>query len=255
MDTRSIGIFDSGLGGISVLRDMVQLMPNENYIYYGDSANAPYGTKKPSDILALSKGCTDFLLARDVKAIVIACNTATSVAAEAIRREHPDIPIIGIEPALKPAVLWKEHDRVAVMATPATLSLPKFCQLMKQFSRQAVIYPIPCPGLMEYVERGIFDGEELEAFVHGLLDPYVERGIDAVVLGCTHYPFVEKVIQRVVGDEVKLFAGSHGTAMELARRLKLSDLMTPSGNRGQVTFFNSNQKADTLSLCQLLFDM
>lgn len=255
MDTRSIGIFDSGLGGISVLRDMVKLMPNENYIYYGDSANAPYGTKKTEDILSLSQGCMDFLLAHDVKAVVIACNTATSVAATALRQKYPDIPIIGIEPALKPAVLWKEHDRVAVMATPATLSLPKFCQLMKQYAREAVIYPIPCAGLMEYVERGILDGEELETFVHGLLDPYIERGIDAVVLGCTHYPFVEGVIQRVVGDDVKLFAGSHGTAMELARRLRLSDLLTPSDEHGQVTFFNSNQKADTLSLCQLLFDM
>lgn len=255
MDTRSIGIFDSGLGGISVLREIVGLMPNENYIYYGDSANAPYGTRTAEDILALSKGCTGFLLEHNVKAIVIACNTATSVAASHLRRQYPNIPIIGIEPALKPAVLWKEHDRVAVMATPATLSLPKFCQLMKQYSRDSVIYPVPCPGLMEYVEKGILEGAELEDFIHGLLDPYLARNIDAIVLGCTHYPFVQDTIQKVAGAGVKLFSGSHGTALELRRRLMAADLLTPSKEHGDVTFHNSNKKADTLKLCQLLFDM
>lgn len=255
MDTRSIGIFDSGLGGISVLREIVGLMPNENYIYYGDSANAPYGTKSAEEILELSGRCANFLLAKEVKAIVIACNTATSVAATPLREKYPDIPIIGIEPALKPAVLWKEHDRVAVMATPATLSLPKFCRLMKQYSRDSVIYPVPCPGLMEYVEKGILEGNELESFLHGLLDPYLEKNLDAIVLGCTHYPFVQDAIQKVAGADVKLFAGSHGTAMELQRRLRIADLLTPSCEHGYVEFFNSNKKADTLSLCRLLFNL
>lgn len=175
MDTRSIGIFDSGLGGISVLRDIVELMPDENYIYFGDSAYAPYGTKSTDEILDRSIHCTNFLLAKDVKAIVIACNTATSVAASTLRQQYPATPIIGIEPALKPAVLWKEHDKVAVMATPATLALPKFHELMKHYSKESDIYPVPCPGLADYVERGIFDGEEVTEFLRTLLAPFLDK--------------------------------------------------------------------------------
>lgn len=254
MDLRSIGIFDSGLGGISVLKDIVELMPQENYIYYGDSANAPYGTKTFDDILRLSEKCTDFLLAKDVKAIVIACNTATSVAAASLREKYPSIPIIGIEPALKPAVMWKLHDRVAVMATPATLSLPKFKELMSHYSKESDIYPIPCPGLADYVERGIFEGEEITMFLQDILQPYLKKDIDAIVLGCTHYPFVEKVIRQIAGPGIKIFNGSHGTALELQRRLRIADLLTPSVDKGTVSFYSSSDRPETIQLCHRLFE-
>lgn len=254
MDTRSIGIFDSGLGGISVLRDIVELMPNENYIYFGDSAYAPYGAKSIDEILDRSIHCTNFLLAKDVKAIVIACNTATSVAASTLRQQYPTTPIIGIEPALKPAVLWKEHDKVAVMATPATLALPKFHELMKHYSKESDIYPVPCPGLADYVERGIFDGEEITEFLRELLAPYLDKKIDAIVLGCTHYPFVEEVIKRIAGPNVKIFNGAHGTALELQRRLRIAELLTPSIEKGSVEFYSSSTNPETIKLCHQLFE-
>ena len=239
MDTRSIGVFDSGLGGISVLRDIVELMPCENYIYFGDSAHAPYGTKTREAILERSEQCTNFLLAKDVKAIVIACNTATSVAASTLRQQYPSIPIIGIEPALKPAVLWKEHDKVAVM---------------KHYSKESDIYPVPCPGLADYVEKGIFDGEEITEFLKGLLAPSLEKHVDAIVLGCTHYPFVEKVIQRIAGPDVKIFNGAHGTALELQRRLRIAELLTPSIEKGTVEFYSSSTNPETIKLCHQLFE-
>lgn len=254
MDARSIGVFDSGLGGISVLRDIVELMPCENYIYFGDSAHAPYGTKTREAILERSEQCTNFLLAKDVKAIVIACNTATSVAASTLRQQYPSIPIIGIEPALKPAVLWKEHDKVAVMATPATLALPKFQELMKVYSKESDIYPVPCLGLADYVEKGIFDGEEITEFLKGLLAPSLEKHVDAIVLGCTHYPFVEKVIQRIAGPDVKIFNGAHGTALELQRRLRIAELLTPSIEKGTVEFYSSSTNPETIKLCHQLFE-
>ena len=254
MDSRAIGIFDSGFGGISVLKDVVELMPNENYLYYGDSANAPYGTKPIETIITLSERCTNFLLAKNVKAIVIACNTATSAAASKLREQHPSIPIIGIEPALKPAVLWKEHDKVAVMATPATLSLPKFKDLMSHYSKDSDIYPVPCPGLADYVEKGILDGDELTDFIRSLLAPALKHNIDAIVLGCTHYPFVEKVIQQIAGPGVKIFNGAHGTAMELQRRLRIAELLTPSVEKGTVEFYNSSLDPNMIRLCHQLFE-
>ena len=254
MDTRSIGIFDSGLGGISVLRDIVELMPDENYIYFGDSAYAPYGTKSTDEILDRSIHCTNFLLAKDVKAIVIACNTATSVAASTLRQQYPATPIIGIEPALKPAVLWKEHDKVAVMATPATLALPKFHELMKHYSKESDIYPVPCPGLADYVERGIFDGDEITEFLRNLLAPFLDKKIDAIVLGCTHYPFVEEVIKRIAGPDVKIFNGAHGTALELQRRLRIAELLTPSIEKGSIEFYSSSTNPETIKLCHQLFE-
>ena len=252
--TAPIGVFDSGLGGISVVRQIVQDMPHERVLYFGDSANAPYGTKTPQEVRRLSFDIMERFMSQGVKAVVIACNTATSVAASTLRQQYPSIPIIGIEPALKPAVLWKEHDKVAVMATPATLALPKFHELMKHYSKESDIYPVPCPGLADYVERGIFDGEEITEFLKGLLAPSLEKHVDAIVLGCTHYPFVEKVIQRIAGPDVKIFNGAHGTALELQRRLRIAELLTPSIEKGTVEFYSSSTNPETIKLCHQLFE-
>lgn len=248
---RPIGIFDSGIGGVSVLKEMIQLMPEENYIYYGDSANAPYGTKTAEEIRRLSLACMHFLLNHDVKAVVIACNTATSASAEMLRLQYPDIPIIGIEPALKPAVLWKEHDRIAVLATPMTLKQEKFQKLLHTYETTSDIYCIPCPGLMEFVERGELNGPRLTAFLKELLTPYLHK-IDAIVLGCTHYPFVAPVISEIAGPDIKIFQGSYGTAKELKRRLLEAGLKKEDTTRGTVQIYNSNQSPETIALCDRL---
>ena len=234
-----IGVFDSGVGGISVLRELVALMPHENYIFYGDSLHAPYGTKSLEEVRRLSCADADYLLEQGVKALVVACNTATSAAVKTLRQQYGDMPVIGIEPALKPAVLSGEHPRVLVMATPMTLREEKFHQLMERFREHAEILPLPCPGLVEFVERGELTGERLARFLTGLFAPYQSEPVDCVVLGCTHYPFVQDTIQQVLGSGVKIFDGGAGTARETHRRLAECGLLNPQNAQGTIILQNS----------------
>lgn len=248
---KPIGVFDSGVGGISVLREMTALMPNENFIYFGDSKNAPYGTKSAKEVQDLSLKNAQMLISMGVKAIVIACNTATSVAAEILRKKYPDIPIVGVEPALKPAALYKENGRVLVIATDVTLREQKFKELLSKYSKMCEIYPLPCPGLMDWVEKGIIEGEEVEGFTEKLLAPYKGK-VDSVVLGCTHYPFLAKVISCAIGDGVKLFDGGEGTARELQRRLECMNISNKGQNIGKIEFLNSNGEEE-IALSEALF--
>lgn len=249
-----IGVFDSGVGGISVLRELVALMPNENYIFYGDSKNAPYGIKTLEEVQTLTCADAEFLVKQGVKALVVACNTATSAAIEILREKYPYMPVVGIEPALKPAVLAQENPRVLVMATPMTLREEKFHQLMLKYENCAQIMPLPCPGLVEFVERGELESAELEQFLTELFLPYQKQPVDCVVLGCTHYPFVKQMIQKVLGSQVRLFDGGAGTARETRRRLMECDLRNHSETRGQVTFQSSLASAQVERLERLLLE-
>ena len=181
-----IGIFDSGLGGISVLRELVRIMPSEDFIYLGDSLHAPYGTKTLEEVRQRSIENAEFLFDKGAKGLVVACNTATSAAVRLLREMYPYIPIVGIEPAVKPAVNCMEHPKVLVMATPMTIREEKFHKLMDRYKEQGEIIPLPCPGLMNFVERGDLDGEDLEKYLSELLFEYKHNKVDAVVLGCTH---------------------------------------------------------------------
>lgn len=250
--TLPIGVFDSGVGGISILRELVRLMPNENYIYLGDSANAPYGTKTLDQVVELVCNDAEYLYSKGIKALVVACNTATSAGIGLLRKRYTDIPVIGIEPALKPAVLSAEHPTVLVMATPMTLREEKFRCLMQRFEEKAEIIPLPCPGLMEFVERGELQSEALEQYLYKLFAPYEK--VDAVVLGCTHYPFVRKVIKKVLGDEAVLFDGGEGTARETRRQLVERGLLSPSEEPGKVVFENSAKEESLLKLCEDLLN-
>ena len=220
-----IAVFDSGLGGISVLRRICQMLPEEKYIYFGDSANAPYGEKSREWILErCGKLCGDFLKT-GIKALVIACNTATSVAAKALREEYPDLPIIGLEPALKPAVENTSDGAVVVMATPVTLAGEKFSALLKRFSEEREIILMPAPKLVGFVEDGVYEGERIEDYLGGLFAPYAGKKISSVVLGCTHFPFVKDAIAKFAPD-AEFFDGAFGTARETVRRLTESDLLS-----------------------------
>lgn len=238
-DNSPIGVFDSGVGGISVLKELVSLMPNENFIYFGDSKNAPYGTKSFDEIEKLTVENAKYLKNKGCKAIVIACNTATSAGGKAVR-EMLDIPVIGIEPALKPAALMCEHPKVAVMATPLTLKLEKFANLMEKFDDNAVIYTVECPEIVGFVEKGILQGAEIESCIRKYFEPLKDIKLDGIVLGCTHYPFVKNVIKKVVGEDVKLFDGGKGTAKELLRRLNEKNLLSDRKEKGKVEFVNSS---------------
>ncbi len=251
---RPIGVFDSGVGGISVLREMTALMPNENFIYFGDSLNAPYGTKTVREVQDLAIKNTEMLLEMGAKAIVIACNTATSVGAEILRKKYPQIPIVGVEPALKPAVMHKENGRVLVMATDITIRERKFTELLSKYSDMGEIYLLPCTGLMEWVEKGILEGEEVENFVNTLLAPYKNK-VDSVVLGCTHYPFLKKVIQNAVGDSVCLFDGGLGTAKEVLRRLECMNIKNKGQNMGNIKLLNSKNSPEEIALSETLLGL
>lgn len=250
---RPIGVFDSGVGGISVLKELVNLMPQEHYIYYGDSRNAPYGGKTLEEVRALTEEKVLHLLRQNAKAVVIACNTATSADVSILRQRYPDIPIIGIEPALKPAVLSASCPRVLVMATPMTIREEKFRHLMEQYQGQAQIYPLACPGIAEFVEKGELQGERLQELLERLLAPYLDMKINAVVLGCTHYPFVREAIASVLPYGVQFYDGGSGVARETRRRLADMGMLRTGEEKGTVEFENSLDNPRMLSLCcQLL---
>ena len=249
--TLPIAFFDSGVGGISVLREAVKLLPNEDCLFFGDSANAPYGTRTRQEILELTLGHARRLYESGIKALVIACNTATSAAIIELRRIYTDIPVIGIEPALKPAALMSSHPTVIVMATPLTVKERKFHDLLGHFTDKASIIPLACPGLMEYVEKGETDGPGVTACLSALLSPCLkEHHVDAIVLGCTHYPFVEPAIRRLAGDGVHIFDGGPGTARELKRRLAKEHLLNDSSTPGTIRFENS--LPEKVELCRRL---
>ena len=245
-----IAVFDSGIGGISVLKELIDLMPNENYIFLGDSANAPYGTRSLDDVKKLSSAHIKALIDEGVKEVVIACNTATSAAAAELRCEFADFPIIGIEPALKPAVLSKPMPTVAVLATPLTLREEKFRLLLGRYSEQATVHSIPCAGLVELIENGVFSGKELDDYLADVLKPYENVEFDAVVLGCTHYPHVKAAIQKAFGGNVKLFDGGEGTAREARRQLALRGLLRDSESKGslELRFTKDSDRMKDLSL-------
>lgn len=236
----AIAVFDSGLGGISVLKELIGVLPNENFIYFGDTANAPYGVRTTDEVRALTLSVYERLRGEGIKAFVIACNTATSAAASFLRMKYPDDIIVGVEPALKPAVLSGEHPTVAVLATPLTLREEKFANLLGRYSERARVIPFACPGLVEFVERGEVTGDALHAFLSELLAPLKVEGLDAVVLGCTHYPFVKKEIKSILGSDVLVFDGSAGTARETRRRLEERGLLRDEKLRGDVTFMDSS---------------
>ena len=255
---RPIAVFDSGVGGISVLRELVRLMPYEDFLFYGDTANAPYGTKTTEQVRKLTTTHVEDFMSRGAKAVCIACNTATSAAVRSLRGKYPDFPIVGIEPAIKPASSFMDHPRVLVMATPMTIREEKFKRLMTRFEDRADIHPLPCPGLMEYVERGKAHSPEVKAFLQVLLADYTEGGhfapVDAVVTGCTHYPFVARDILEVLGGECRIFDGAEGTAREVRRRLEKAGLLQDEDHKGEVTFENSSNDPQKIELCKTLLD-
>lgn len=241
-----IGFFDSGVGGISVLHTARRLMPNENFLYYGDNGNAPYGTKPLDEIRRLSENAVQVLLDRGVKAIVIACNTATSAYAEILRAKL-DMPIIGMEPAIKPAQLARQGGEILALATKATLSLPKFERLMGIYGKAVV--PVVGEGLVELVEAGKADTPEADSAVERLLAPYKERKIDSVVLGCTHYPFLVRSIRRML-PHAEIFDGRFGTAMRLKSLLEAGRLCSDD-TPGTVEYLTSGT-TETLALMRRL---
>ncbi len=242
-----IGFMDSGLGGLSVLKEAIRLMPNEDYIYYGDSANAPYGTKSEEKIRLLTFAVVEKLIDYGIKGLVIACNTATASAVRPLRDKYPDLPIVGIEPAIKPAALSTEGGTILVMATPMTIAMDKYHLLLSRFEDRAKIVSVPCAGLMEFVEEGDLDKEDLTEYFKEHLSPYLSPDTETIVLGCTHYPFIRPQLRAFLNsDHIRIIDGSLGTAKEIRRRLMEKGLLKEGTVKGRITIENSSNLQEML---------
>lgn len=227
----SVGVFDSGVGGISVLGELLRCLPNERFIYYGDSANAPYGSKTVDEVRELSLKIADYLIIqRGVKALVVACNTATSAAVKLLRREF-SIPIIGMEPALKPAVAMARGGKVVVMATPMTIKEQKFQDLLFRYGKEAQVFSLPCPGLVELIEAGETEGERINSYLKGLFGSFQLGEVDVVVLGCTHYVFIKEAVAAFFQGRAAVIDGNRGTANQVKRVLEEKGLLSRGKNR------------------------
>ncbi len=247
-----IAVFDSGLGGLSVLRHLQRIMPNEHYLYYGDCANAPYGIRTTAQVRELTMAAVDHLLENyPIKALVVACNTATAAAIGHLRAIHRELIVIGIEPALKLAADRHPGGTIGVMATQVTLREEKFHHLWQRFAAGCQVHPIEAPGLVELVEAGKENSPEARALLQTILSPYGGK-LDALVLGCTHYPFAAGLIGEILGAGTELLDGGDGTARETRRRLEQAELLAPTSQTGALQLLCSGDAEAFENLAQNL---
>jgi glutamate racemase len=243
---RPIGFFDSGVGGISVLKTAFTLMPDENYIYYGDNANAPYGEKSEDEIKSLSLAAGRFLFDKGVKAIVIACNTATSAAVKLMREEF-NIPVISMEPAVRPALAEAGNGKILVLATAATVSQQRYLSLLERLGAGDRVISVGCSGLVEMIENGQTGREDIHEYLASRLSGLDNIKVDAAVIGCTHYSFVsgeiKSFIDKAYSTDCRVFDGKEGTVAQLRRILKENGLRSGSSSKGSIQFFSSGGDA------------
>lgn len=239
MSREKIAVFDSGVGGASVLRHLRRILPQEDFLYFGDDANAPYGKRSTREVRALTLTAVEkLLLAYPVKALVVACNTATSAAIVELREKYPDLIVVGIEPALKMAADRFPGGHIGIMATDVTLRERKLNDLMARFAEKCTISRISAPGLVELVEQGLGNSPQAEQLLAPILSPYRGR-LDALVLGCTHYPFAHVPIFNILGERTLLLDGGEGTARQTRRRLAEAGLLYGGDDPGHVQILHS----------------
>ncbi|MBP9711445.1 MAG: glutamate racemase [Candidatus Pacebacteria bacterium] len=215
MDARPIGVFDSGIGGLTVLKELQKAMPNENFIYLADQAHLPYGNKSKKELIGITSTIMNYFLTKDVKLVVIACNTATANTIDALRKKY-SLPIVGTIPAVKPAAENTKTGTIAVLSTPATAKSSALKKLIRQYCRGIKVLNIPCPDLVAQIEKGDLDSTKTKKLLEKYLKPVIDSNADHVVLGCTHYPLLKKQMQKILGRKVKII--DSGTA--IAKRTK-----------------------------------
>jgi len=247
-----IGVFDSGVGGISVLQHIHALLPHEQLLYAADSQYAPYGSKTPEEIQSRCFDLTDFLIAKGAKAIVVACNTATAAAIDLMRAKYT-LPIIGMEPAVKPAAAASKNGVIGVLATVGTLKSAQFAGLLESYGRNVKVVTQGCVGLVECIERGELSSGTTLSLLEQYCKPLLDEGADTIVLGCTHYPFVKPLIRQIVGDDVALIDTGAAVAKHLQKRLAALDLLTQQHQAGTVKFWTNSQSADAKLVIEALW--
>ena len=249
-----IGVFDSGVGGLSVLREIWAQLPREHTLYFADTAHCPYGSRSADDIRELSAGITEFLIQRGAKVIVVACNTASAAALHTLRERFP-VSIVGMEPAVKPAAERTRTRKVGVIATQVTFQGELFARLVERFANGVEVLTQACPGLVEQVEAGKLHDPETDRLLRLYLQPMVQAGIDSLVLGCTHYPFLWQAIQRVVGPDVEIIDPSPAVARQTGRVLEQHGLLRTSQESGQHLFYTSGDPRAFAAMAERLLGL
>ncbi len=236
--SQAVGVFDSGVGGLSVLAEIRRQLPGENILYFADTKHMPYGSRPLSEVRSFSQSIIEFFLSRSVKLVVVACNTASAAALKYLRQTFPHIPFVGMEPAVKPAAAHSRSGKVGVLATQATFQGELFESVVDRFAKDVTVIETPCPGLAEYIERAPNDTTGLEQLLRCWIDPLLEQGIDSLVLGCTHYPLVKETIQRVAGENITIFDPSIAIARRVRQVLGDHGGLT-EGQNGMTEYFAS----------------
>jgi glutamate racemase len=244
-----VGVFDSGVGGISVLRAMRNLMPGEPVIYFADQGHVPYGPRSLEQVRDFSEAITRLLLDLGAKQIVVACNTASAAALHYLREQFPNISFVGMEPAVKPAAEHTQSGLVGVLATPATFQGALYASVLERFANGVQVFQNTCPGLVGQIEKGDLNGDETRAILENALRPMLDRGIDTVVLGCTHYPFVIPLIEQIVGESVRVIDPAPAVAKQAKRLLDANESRSLAEDRAPVRFYTSG---DALSFTSVL---
>ena len=252
--TSPIGVFDSGVGGLSVLRSIREQMPEESILYFGDQGHVPYGPRSMGQIQSFSAGITRFLLDHGSKLIVVACNTASAAALTYLRESFPGVSFVGMEPAVKPAAETTKTGRVGVLATPATFQGALYASVVERFGAGVELFQHTCPGLVSQIEKGELDSAATRAILEDALHPMLEKNIDTVVLGCTHYPFVIPLIQEVVGgaERVRVIDPAPSVAKQAKRLLEAAGMKNPAGSRASIRFFTSGDVESMKSMLPVL---
>lgn len=250
--TQPIGVFDSGLGGLSVLRELARRLPGEDFIYVGDSAHCPYGALAADAIVARAILLCEYLLQRGAKMIVVACNTATVAAVQALRARYP-VPFVGMEPAVKPAARLTRSGVVGVLATQSTAGNARLQSLIRTHAQTVEVLTQPCPGLVERVEVGDLDGAQTRALVSQYTQPLLARGADVLVLGCTHYPFLRPLIQGVAGADVVLLDTGEAVAQRAVDVLARAGMRRDDAHCGNVQWFSSGDPLRFEAVAQRLW--
>jgi len=253
MSNQPIGIFDSGVGGTSILREIVTLLPNENIIYLGDSKYAPYGSRSKAEIIALCKKNVDWLLQANCKLIVVACNTATTNAIKELRSSY-SVPFIGIEPAIKPAALHSKTRVIGVLATKGTLSSQLFYNTAEKYAENTKVIEVVGKGLVEHIEAGDFDSHELESLLTSFIIPLVQANIDYLVLGCSHYPFLIPLLQKILPNTIKIIDSGLAVAKQTKEVLKVNNLQNLSSNTSSIRLYTNNQLKTLDFIAKKYFD-
>lgn len=250
----SIGVFDSGIGGLSVLRAIRALLPSQPVIYLGDQAHVPYGIRQLEEVRQFSNEIAQFLMEQGARLIVVACNTASVAALQSLRQIYPQIPFVGMEPAVKPAAEQTHSGTVGVLATTATFQTAMYASVVERFAQGVTVLENDCPGLVAQIEKGDLNGAETRRILEKALNPMLEKGVDTVVMGCTHYPFVIPLIQQIAGPQVRVIDPAPAIARQVKRMLEVHQLLAEENLPASVRFLTTGDPDNFSHLVHLLLN-